>query len=123
MFLQPSHILRHSTNTGLSDIALGNLRDKADKGFVSHNGSRPLFLYVPFQAVHTPLEVPEVYQNMYSHIEAEGRRKYLGMVTAVDDAVGNITEALKESGLYENSIIVYFSANGGMVAHQSDSGQ
>jgi len=80
-----------------------------------HDKDKPLFLYIPFQAVHGPLEVPEVYRDMYTQVEDEDRRTFLGMVTAMDDAVGNITEALKSSKLYEDSIIVWFSDNGGPV--------
>ena len=38
------------------------------------------------------------------------------MVTAMDDVVGNVTESLKEAGLYENSVIIWFSDNGGPVS-------
>ena len=66
--------------------------------------------------MHTPLQVPKVYQDLYRDSVADVRRqKYLGMVTAMDDAVVNITQALKESGLYENTIIVFFSDNGGPI--------
>lgn len=44
---------------------------------------------------------------MYSHIEDKDRRTYLGMVTALDDAVGEIITALKDTGHYNNSVIVF----------------
>ena len=82
-----------------------------------HDPDTPLFLYVPFQAVHGPLQVPLVYRDMYQHVEDEERRTYLGMITAMDDAVGNITQALKDSGLYDDSVILWFSDNGGPAAN------
>ena len=78
----------------------------------THDDSKPLFMYIPFQAVHSPLQVPDVYRDMYSDIEDKDRRTYLGMVTAMDDAVGNITAALKQSNLYDNTVIVWLSDNG-----------
>jgi len=89
------------------------IQDRAVDLISRHDNSKPLFMYVPFQSVHGPLEVPEVYRNMYSKVEDEDRRTYLGMVTAMDDAVGNITAALKSSNMYDNTIIVWFSDNGG----------
>ena len=74
-------------------------------------------MYVPFQAVHGPLEVPDVYRDMYQHVADEDRRTYLGMVTAMDDAVGNITQSLIDNGLYDNTIILWFSDNGGPAAN------
>jgi arylsulfatase B len=91
------------------------IQQRAVEVISTHDDSKPLFMYIPFQAVHSPLQVPDVYRNMYSDIEDEDRRTYLGMVTAMDDAVGNITAALKLSNLYDNSIIVFFSDNGGPV--------
>eukprot|EP00091_Calanus_sinicus_P010876 TRINITY_DN2492_c1_g1_i6.p1 TRINITY_DN2492_c1_g1~~TRINITY_DN2492_c1_g1_i6.p1 ORF type:complete len:316 (+),score=96.29 TRINITY_DN2492_c1_g1_i6:73-1020(+) len=91
------------------------IQQRAVELIATHDATKPLFLYVPFQAVHGPLMVPDVYRNMYQHIENEDRRTYLGMITAMDDAVGNITQALKSSNLYDNTVIVWFSDNGGPV--------
>jgi len=93
------------------------IQERAQKIIREHDSDSPMFMYVPFQAVHFPNEVPDVYKDMYSHVENEERRTYLGMVTAMDDAVGNITQTLKDTGLYENSIILWFSDNGGPTAH------
>ena len=66
-----------------------------------------MLLYLPFQSVHYPVQVPKVYQDLYREKQVNvTRQKYLGMVTAMDDAVGNITQALKESGLYLRDNIV-----------------
>jgi len=91
------------------------IQDRAVEIIANHEESKPLFMYVPFQAVHMPVEVPEIYENMYSEIQSSKRRKFLGMVTAMDDAVGNITEALKSANLYDNTVIVFLSDNGGAV--------
>jgi len=93
------------------------IQERTQKIINEHDSSSPMFLYVPFQAVHFPNEVPDVYKDMYSHVESEERRTFLGMVTAMDDAVGNITQTLKDSGLYDNSIIIWFSDNGGPSAN------
>ena len=79
----------------------------------THNKSQPLFLYLPFQNPHGPIQVPEMYESMYSDIENEGRRKYLGMVTALDDAIGIVVDSLKENGLFDDTVIIFSSDNGG----------
>ncbi|XP_064602817.1 arylsulfatase B-like [Liolophura sinensis] len=73
----------------------------------------PLFLYLPFQAVHLPLQVPKQYEDMYSTIHDQNRRVYCGMMSALDEAVGNITNALDKNGFLDNTIIIFTADNGG----------
>ncbi|XP_063885361.1 arylsulfatase B-like [Scylla paramamosain] len=73
----------------------------------------PLFLYLPFQSVHAPLQVPPKYIRQYSYIKDHNRRKKLGMVTAMDDAIGRVVTALKNTGHYNNSVIIFTTDNGG----------
>merc|ERR1711936_1313302 len=73
------------------------------------------FLYLPFQSVHGPLEAPKEYLDLYPDIKDPERQLYLAMVTAMDDAVGQVVGALEEAGLYQDSVILFFSDNGGPV--------
>ncbi|XP_033127696.1 arylsulfatase B-like [Anneissia japonica] len=89
---------------------------QARKIIMSHKPEKPLFLYVPFQAVHTPLEVPSRYSLPYKNVFQDRTRQiYAGMVTCVDEAIGNITNALKEKGIYQNSVIILSTDNGAQV--------
>jgi arylsulfatase B/arylsulfatase I/J len=81
-----------------------------------HNTSQPLFIYLPFQAVHGPLQVPDSYMEPYKHIKNKDRRTYAGMVSAMDEAVGNITEALHKKGIMDNTVIIFSSDNGGRIS-------
>ena len=51
-----------------------------------------------FQVVHAPVQAPQKYTDKYSFIEDKTRRKHAGMVDIMDEAVGNITEAMKDAG-------------------------
>ena len=82
---------------------------------VRDHTSRPVFFYLPFQSVHGPLEVPASYSDMYNdtgsphYIATTSRRTHQGMVTALDEAIGNLTTTFKELGLYNNSLIWFSS--------------
>ncbi|KAM4052289.1 arylsulfatase J isoform 2-T2 [Anomaloglossus baeobatrachus] len=79
----------------------------------SHNPKKPLFLYIAYQAVHSPLQAPGNYLDSYKSITNVNRRRYAAMLSCLDGAVNNITTALQKYGFYENSIIIYSSDNGG----------
>jgi arylsulfatase A-like enzyme len=73
---------------------------------------KPLFLYVPFNGVHAPLQVPEKYLSPYQHLTGN-RRTYAGMLAAVDAAIGQIVMALRDTEQLENTLIVFSADNGG----------
>lgn len=90
------------------------IRDRAVE-FIEKNkeSDHPFFLYVPFSAPHVPFQAPEEYYQRFSHIADENKRVYYAMITAVDDAIGDIHNSLKENGLEDNTLIVFISDNGG----------
>ena len=75
-------------------------------------GKKPFFLYVPFNAVHTPLQVPDEYAKPYPDLKPN-RRTYAGMLAAMDEAVGRIVAAVDAAGVRENTLFVFSSDNGG----------
>jgi arylsulfatase A-like enzyme len=80
-----------------------------------HDKARPLFLYVPFNAPHTPLQAPKELIAKYAHIKDRRRRIYAAMVASMDAAVGRITAALRKNGFGDEETLVFFcSDNGGI---------
>ena len=73
---------------------------------------KPLFLYVPFNAVHGPHQVPDKYKEPYQNLK-EPRRTYAGMVAAMDEAVGKIIDAVDKTGRRKNTLFLFSSDNGG----------
>jgi arylsulfatase A-like enzyme len=77
-----------------------------------YDQAKPLFLYVPFNGVHGPLQVPEKYTQPYTALTGN-RRTLAGMVSAVDEAIGQIVAALQARNLRDNTLIIFSSDNGG----------
>ncbi len=73
---------------------------------------KPLFLYVPFNGVHAPYEVPPEYKQAFPNLSGN-RQTMAAMLAAVDEAIGQITAALEEKGLRKNTLILFSSDNGG----------
>lgn len=57
--------------------------------------------------------MPQEYEDKYNYIEDKNRRKYLGMVSMLDEAIGNITNQLRDLNMLENTVIFFTSDNGG----------
>ncbi len=68
---------------------------------------QPLFLYQSYQAVHGPLQVPDEYLIPYQNVTDRYRRIYSGMVTCMDEGIGNLTQTLKDTGLWDDTIIIF----------------
>jgi arylsulfatase A-like enzyme len=73
---------------------------------------KPLFLYVPFNGVHAPYEVPPEYKQAFPNLSGN-RQTMAAMLAAVDEAIAQITAALEEKGLRKNTLIIFSSDNGG----------
>lgn len=75
----------------------------------------PLYLHVEYHVVHEPVQSPPQYQARYPNVTNACRKAYCGMLSALDDGVANVTSALHEGGLYNNSVIIVTTDNGGLV--------
>ncbi len=74
---------------------------------------KPLFLYVSYNAVHSPFQVPDSYSEPYQHLSKD-RKTMGGLIASVDESIGLIVEALKAKGLLEETLIIFSSDNGGV---------
>jgi arylsulfatase A-like enzyme len=73
--------------------------------------TQPLFLYIPFNGVHAPYQVPENYTKDYPHLKGN-RQKLAGMLSAIDEAIGKIVNTINNAGLRDNTLIIFSSDNG-----------
>ena len=90
--------------------------------FIEEKRRGPFFLYIPFTAIHGPLQVTSNYYAPLAHISDEARRIYAGMTSALDHGVGKILRAIRTEGLEENTIVVLLSDNGAGVADHTNNG-
>lgn len=77
------------------------------------DGKKPFYLYLTFNAPHTPYQAPKEYVDRYKEIADATRRTYAGMVTCLDDEIGKVVAALDKKGLRDNTLILFHSDNGG----------
>jgi arylsulfatase A-like enzyme len=81
--------------------------------YIDRHAKEPFFLYLSFNAVHTPMEATDKYLKRFESIADQGRRSYAAMLSAMDDAIGRVLAKLRAAGLEENTLIFFFSDNGG----------
>lgn len=81
--------------------------------FIERHQQHPFLLYLAFNAVHTPMEADKDRLARFESIDAKPRRTYAGMLSAMDDAVGRVLKTLRDSKLDEDTLIFFFSDNGG----------
>jgi len=81
--------------------------------YIDRHASEPFFLYLAFNAAHTPLEAPEKYLGRFPDIADPRRRTYAAMLSAMDDAIGRTLAALRDNGLEEETLVIFLNDNGG----------
>ncbi|MBL8222514.1 MAG: arylsulfatase [Bryobacterales bacterium] len=90
---------------GAEAVRMIEQRDKA----------KPLFLYVPFNAPHSPMQAPQDLVDRYAARTDKTRRTFAAMVDRMDTAIGRILDAIEKEGMTKDTIVFFFSDNGGPV--------
>jgi arylsulfatase A-like enzyme len=88
------------------------LTAEAIKWIEGSDSQKPLFLYVPYNAVHAPLQAPEKYYQKFGELKGQ-RRNYAAMLTAVDESIGKIRETLDRVRGSDNNLYFFSTDNGG----------
>jgi arylsulfatase A-like enzyme len=89
------------------------LGEAAVKLIADHDPKIPLFLDLAFNAPHAPYQAAQAYLDRYRTIEDPTRQAYAAQITAMDDEIGRVVEALDKKGIRDNTLIVFQSDNGG----------
>ena len=82
--------------------------------FIEDNSDTPFFLYLSYNAPHTPLQATTKDLERNKHIDIEKRQTYAAMVSSMDDGIGLILDKLEQKNIFENTIVFFFSDNGGV---------
>ncbi|MCL3779185.1 sulfatase [Prolixibacteraceae bacterium JC049] len=86
--------------------------------FVQQNQEQPFFLYLSFNAVHSPFEAEEKTKKLYPKLK---RRQTLAAMThSMDNAIGRLLDVIKKEGLEENTLVIFTNDNGGTSFYYAD---
>ena len=81
--------------------------------WIEKNKSKPMLLYLPFNAQHAPLQAPQKYLDRFPKITDEKRKLFAAMMSGMDDAIGRVMAKVREAGLEENTLYFFIADNGG----------
>ncbi len=81
--------------------------------FIERHKANPWFLYLAFNAVHTPMHATDDRLAKFAHVTDQRRRTYNAMMLAMDEAIGKVRKKLSENGQEENTLVIFISDNGG----------
>ena len=84
--------------------------------FIERNKDVPFFTYLPFNAVHGPLESIQKYLDRFKDIADAKRRTFAAMLSAMDDGVGTVLTTIRKLGLENDTLVIFISDNGGPTA-------
>lgn len=87
--------------------------------FIKSNRRKPFFLFLSFNAVHSPYQAKERDIKKFSQISKQ-RRTLAAMTWSMDEAIGKVLSQVKKSGIEENTIIIFLNDNGGVSYYGAD---
>ncbi|MEM1353452.1 MAG: sulfatase-like hydrolase/transferase [Planctomycetota bacterium] len=108
-----TRLLRDNERVDIDGYLTDELSDAAVDFVKRRHRDGPFFLYLAYNAPHTPMQATQKYLDRFPDIPNERRRTYAAMVSAVDDGVGRLLDTLDELALAENTIVFFLSDNGG----------
>lgn len=92
---------------------LTDLLTREATAFIETNRAKPFFLYLAYTAVHVPLEAPQTLLDRFANIPDKNRRVYAAALSALDTGVGTVLKKLDETGLAQDTLVIFLSDNGG----------
>lgn len=98
------------------------LTDEAVTMIKARDPKKPFFMYLSYNAPHTPMHAKDEDLAKYAHIKNKGRRIYAAMVHCMDENIGRLRTFLKDNKLQDNTLIIFTSDNGGATMNYSDNG-
>lgn len=96
--------------------------DKAIE-FIDRNKSNPFFIYLAYNAIHTPLQAKQEDLDKFEKVKDKDRRTYDAMMNNMDEGIGKLMKALQQQGLEDNTLIFFINDNGGATNNASDNGK
>lgn len=81
--------------------------------FIARKSKKPFFIYLAYNAPHAPMQATKKYLDRFPGIIDGKRKTYAAMVSAVDDGIGEILDALQQNGNLHNTLVIFLSDNGG----------
>ena len=111
-YLESGGILRGTTPVDKMDYTTDAFGLEAC-AFIERHKAQPWFLYLAFNAVHTPMHATEDRLAKFPAVENKERKTYNAMMLAMDEAIGKVRQKLTDSGMEQNTLVFFISDNGG----------
>ena len=109
-------VIKNLPDRKAGEYLTDRLTDEAIK-FIRNNNQKPFFTYLSYYSVHTPLEAPDSlvkkYEAKLKERPVQKSATYAAMIEKVDDNVGRLIEEIENLGLTNNTIVIFYSDNGG----------
>lgn len=110
---QPNNPIYRGTTPVTESTYLTDAFTREAVDFIQSKRAQPFYLYLAYNAAHSPLQAPAAYLARNQHITNNNRRTFAAMMTALDDGVGQVLAKLRELNLEENTLVIFHSDNGG----------
>lgn len=116
---KPAQMLQQNGEQVIFDGYLTDVLGDRSVGFVEENKDKPFFMYLAYNAVHTPMEAKESALQKY---RGHPRQTLAAMTWTLDENIGKLRAKLRESGILDNTLIFLVNDNGGAHNNSSNNG-